>query len=492
MRGDPALQQQEGRAVGGRGLRPQRVGAGQEPARQRRDAVLVRIEPGLHELALGEVGVGVAAEERWHQQQGHDPDGQDPGQPARVALHPVEDVVTEDEPRLEHQRDPAQHGDARQDLPGGRGPQGAHDSPVQQRRGGRQPAHARVRRGPSDTCPAGPAGCSGRGSRGRAAPRSPSTSPRGATLVRRQPGGSSRPSSPAWPRARRAGRARSHQMRCPRATDGSTGAASPAVEPVPARLRLSPMTAPLLTTAQLRASVQGTLDDFLAEKAVLLAEISPELVEMTTWLEALMRGGKRLRPSFCAWAYVGAGGADLDAGLRAAAALEMVQACALVHDDVMDGSDRRRGIPTAHRRFASMHRRGGLARRPGAVRGGGGDPARGPLPGLGRRAAVPLRAGRRDAAARQAGLRPDARRGDGRAVPGPPGAGPGGRLPGAGAARGPLQVRQVHGRTAAAPRGAAGRGRARPAGPTVRLRAAAGRGLPAARRRARRLRGSRR
>ena len=119
------------------------------------------------------------------------------------------------------------------------------------------------------------------------------------------------------------------------------------------------MTAPLLTTAQLRASVQGTLDDFLAEKSVLLAEISPELVEMTTWLEALMRGGKRLRPSFCAWAYVGAGGADLDAGLRAAAALEMVQACALVHDDVMDGSDRRRGIPTAHRRFASMHRRGG-------------------------------------------------------------------------------------------------------------------------------------
>jgi geranylgeranyl diphosphate synthase, type I len=119
------------------------------------------------------------------------------------------------------------------------------------------------------------------------------------------------------------------------------------------------MSASGLTPEQLRTSVQGALDDFLAEKTVLLAEISPELVEMTRWLGALMQGGKRLRPSFCIWAYVGVGGTDVDAGLRAAASLELVQACALVHDDVMDGSDLRRGIPAAHRRFAAMHRGSG-------------------------------------------------------------------------------------------------------------------------------------
>ena len=42
--------------------------------------------------------------------------------------------------------------------------------------------------------------------------------------------------------------------------------------------------------------------------------------------------------------------------VAAAAALELFQACALIHDDVMDGSDTRRGQPAVHRRFASLHR----------------------------------------------------------------------------------------------------------------------------------------
>ena len=42
--------------------------------------------------------------------------------------------------------------------------------------------------------------------------------------------------------------------------------------------------------------------------------------------------------------------------MRAATALELLQACALIHDDVMDGSDTRRGMPAVHRRFATLHR----------------------------------------------------------------------------------------------------------------------------------------
>ena len=39
-----------------------------------------------------------------------------------------------------------------------------------------------------------------------------------------------------------------------------------------------------------------------------------------------------------------------------ASALELFQAAALIHDDVMDGSDTRRGQPAVHRRFAALHR----------------------------------------------------------------------------------------------------------------------------------------
>jgi geranylgeranyl diphosphate synthase type I len=70
----------------------------------------------------------------------------------------------------------------------------------------------------------------------------------------------------------------------------------------------------------------------------------------------VLDGGKRLRPAFAYWGWRGAGGEDSDAAMAAAASLELLHACALVHDDVMDGSDTRRGQPAVHRRFAAMHR----------------------------------------------------------------------------------------------------------------------------------------
>jgi geranylgeranyl diphosphate synthase type I len=71
-------------------------------------------------------------------------------------------------------------------------------------------------------------------------------------------------------------------------------------------------------------------------------------------------GGKRLRPAFCYWGWRGAGGAAGDAGaLAACAALELLQACALAHDDLIDRSDTRRGRPALHRSFESLHRGSG-------------------------------------------------------------------------------------------------------------------------------------
>jgi len=70
----------------------------------------------------------------------------------------------------------------------------------------------------------------------------------------------------------------------------------------------------------------------------------------------VMGGGKRLRPAFAYWGYRGAGGLDRDDVVGAVAALELVQASALIHDDVMDASATRRGEPAVHRRFAGLHR----------------------------------------------------------------------------------------------------------------------------------------
>lgn len=86
--------------------------------------------------------------------------------------------------------------------------------------------------------------------------------------------------------------------------------------------------------------------------------VDPELGEPIGTLRALVAaGGKRLRPAFCHWAFVGSGG-DPDDRLvvDAGAALELLHTFALVHDDVMDGSDERRGLPSVHRAFIERHR----------------------------------------------------------------------------------------------------------------------------------------
>ena len=112
-----------------------------------------------------------------------------------------------------------------------------------------------------------------------------------------------------------------------------------------------------LDAEDLRSRVDKALEDFLARQAAVLDEVSDDLAPLMEALADLLRGGKRLRPAFCYWAWRGAGGADAPEIVEVAAALEVFQAAALVHDDVMDGSDTRRGRPAVHRRIAALHRR---------------------------------------------------------------------------------------------------------------------------------------
>jgi len=112
--------------------------------------------------------------------------------------------------------------------------------------------------------------------------------------------------------------------------------------------------------ANLRERVAGALAAFLARQRVVLAGIDSALTPVLDAIEQfVMGGGKRLRPAFAYWGYRGAGGVDTDEVVTAVSALELVQASALMHDDVMDASDTRRGEPAVHRRFATMHARRG-------------------------------------------------------------------------------------------------------------------------------------
>jgi geranylgeranyl diphosphate synthase, type I len=110
-----------------------------------------------------------------------------------------------------------------------------------------------------------------------------------------------------------------------------------------------------LDTNDLRARVQVAVDAEIASQSRVLSEIGDDLTPLVAAVGALLQGGKRLRAAFLYWGYRAGGGPDDEAVIRAATAMEFFQAAALLHDDVMDDSDTRRGMPAAHRRLANEH-----------------------------------------------------------------------------------------------------------------------------------------
>jgi geranylgeranyl diphosphate synthase, type I len=105
--------------------------------------------------------------------------------------------------------------------------------------------------------------------------------------------------------------------------------------------------------------VEARLTALLAGERARWEAVDPDLAAPIDALATFVTvGGKRLRPAFCHCAFVGAGGDPNDPlVVDAAAALELVHTFALIHDDVMDGSDTRRGADAVHRQFVMEHLR---------------------------------------------------------------------------------------------------------------------------------------
>lgn len=129
--------------------------------------------------------------------------------------------------------------------------------------------------------------------------------------------------------------------------------------------RSGPLAAVPGTTA-FATAVEQALTEFFTGRREPVAELGPVFAGSVEALESFtLRGGKRTRPGFAWMGWLGAGGdpasAEAAAVLRACSALELVQACALIHDDIIDCSRTRRRFPTVHVDFEQRHRQAGWA-----------------------------------------------------------------------------------------------------------------------------------
>jgi geranylgeranyl diphosphate synthase type I len=109
-------------------------------------------------------------------------------------------------------------------------------------------------------------------------------------------------------------------------------------------------------TTELRVRVDAELRRFMTEAGATLSAIGGDLDALTDAAHSfVLDTGKRLRPAFCYWGARAAGTPDSKSLVAAAASLELLHACALVHDDVIDRSATRRGRPAVHEHFARLH-----------------------------------------------------------------------------------------------------------------------------------------
>lgn len=104
------------------------------------------------------------------------------------------------------------------------------------------------------------------------------------------------------------------------------------------------------------AQVAAELQSFISNNSHELHTVSADFDLVEAELQAFLAGGKRLRPLFAMAGYLSTGSEPTSELVKTIAGLELIQASALIHDDLMDASATRRGRETIHRRFERLHK----------------------------------------------------------------------------------------------------------------------------------------
>ncbi|MDE1820371.1 MAG: polyprenyl synthetase family protein [Euryarchaeota archaeon] len=106
----------------------------------------------------------------------------------------------------------------------------------------------------------------------------------------------------------------------------------------------------------MRKPVEGLLRQHFRALRKEARRLHPDLPLFVDAVEEFtLRGGKRFRACLLLAGYHLAGGRELRKALPAAAALEAFQSWMLIHDDIMDHGETRRGGPTLHVSLAKLH-----------------------------------------------------------------------------------------------------------------------------------------
>lgn len=106
-----------------------------------------------------------------------------------------------------------------------------------------------------------------------------------------------------------------------------------------------------------RARLEEALREWLREKQLQVTAAGvAEAEELTGNLSGfLFRGGKRLRPALLYYSYRGCRGKCEEAVMPLAMAVELLHTYLLIHDDIMDRAELRRGEPSAHVLYRDLH-----------------------------------------------------------------------------------------------------------------------------------------
>ncbi len=88
--------------------------------------------------------------------------------------------------------------------------------------------------------------------------------------------------------------------------------------------------------------VEVKMESLLVSREPLLSEVA---------LHLIAGGGKRVRPAVALLVFKACGGRDVTDMIDVAIALELIHSATLLHDDIIDGGETRRGRPSAFRRY---------------------------------------------------------------------------------------------------------------------------------------------